>query len=134
GRDAAARRRIAPFRNRRRAGPGAAGSGAVRSPAPARAGGRRVRRRGSATSSEAGLNATEFERRYRVQGDPWAYRSSGYERAKYDATLRACGPGPFAAALELGGSIGVFSARLAPRCRALTTIDFSPTGVRAARA
>jgi SAM-dependent methyltransferase len=80
------------------------------------------------------LNATEFERRYRVQGDPWAYRSSGYERAKYDATLRACGPGPFASALELGGSIGVFSARLAPRCRALTTIDFSPTAVRAARA
>lgn len=80
------------------------------------------------------MNVAEFERRYRADGDPWGYRSSEYERAKYDATLRACGSGPFAAALELGGSIGVFSARLATRCRALTTIDFSPTAVRAARA
>jgi SAM-dependent methyltransferase len=80
------------------------------------------------------VNVTEFEQRYRQEADPWGYRSSGYERAKYDATLRACGPGPFASALELGGSIGVFSARLATRCRALTTIDFSPTAVRAARA
>ena len=80
------------------------------------------------------MNAAEFEQRYRLAGDPWGYRSSDYERAKYDATLKACGPGPFASALELGGSIGVFSARLAPRCRALTTVDFSATAVRAARA
>ena len=80
------------------------------------------------------MNAAEFEQRYRHEGDPWGYRSSGYERAKYDATLRACGPGPFSSALELGGSIGVFSARLAKRCLALVTIDFSPTAVRAARA
>ena len=80
------------------------------------------------------MTAAEFERRYRRDGDPWGYRSSDYERAKYDATLSACGPGPFASALELGGSIGVFSARLAPRCQALTTIDFSPTAVADARA
>ena len=54
---------------------------------------------------------------------------SGYERDKYAATLAACGPGPFAHALELGGSIGVFSAMLAPRCRRLTTIDAAPTAV-----
>jgi hypothetical protein len=41
--------------------------------------------------------------------------SSPYELVKYGATLEACGPGPFRAALELGGSIGVFSAQLAPR-------------------
>jgi SAM-dependent methyltransferase len=80
------------------------------------------------------MTAAEFERRYRRDGDPWGYRSSDYEHAKYDATLSACGPGPFASALELGGSIGVFSALLAPRCHALTTIDFSPTAVAAARA
>lgn len=80
------------------------------------------------------MNAAEFERRYRLEGDPWGYRSSDYERAKYDATLHACGTGQFECALELGGSIGVFSALLAPRCRALTTVDFSPTAVRAARA
>jgi SAM-dependent methyltransferase len=79
------------------------------------------------------MKAAEFERRYRREGDPWGYRSSVYEHAKYDATLSACGPGPFASALELGGSIGVFSARLAQRCDALTTIDGSPTAVAAAR-
>jgi SAM-dependent methyltransferase len=79
------------------------------------------------------VNAAEFERRYRQEGDPWGYHSSVYERAKYDATLEACGQGPFASALELGGAIGVFSARLAPRCDVLTTVDFSPTAVRAAR-
>ncbi len=79
------------------------------------------------------MRAAEFERRYQQDGDPWNYRSSAYERAKYDATLAAGGSGPFASALELGGSIGVFSARLAGRCAALTTIDGSPTAVAAAR-
>ncbi len=75
-----------------------------------------------------------FEAEYRADPDPWGYHSSAYEQAKYTATLAACGPGPFADALELGGSIGVFSARLAPRCRRLTTIDYSATAVRRARA
>jgi hypothetical protein len=75
-----------------------------------------------------------FESQYQADPDPWGYRASAYEQAKYVATLAACGPGPFASALELGGSIGVFSARLAPRCRRLTTIDYSPTAVRLARA
>jgi SAM-dependent methyltransferase len=79
------------------------------------------------------MRASEFERRYQDDGDPWHYCSSEYERAKYDATLTACGSGPFASVLELGGSIGVFSARLAPRCNVLTTIDYSPTAVAAAR-
>jgi predicted O-methyltransferase YrrM len=80
------------------------------------------------------LTADDFERRYRADPDPWRYRSSEYEQAKYAATLAACGAGPFARALELGGSIGVFSARLAPRCRSLTTLDVSPTAVRLAAA
>jgi SAM-dependent methyltransferase len=79
------------------------------------------------------MRASDFEQRYRENVDPWHYRSSAYEAAKYEATLRACGAGPFRCALELGGSIGVFSKLLAPRCRELTTIDFSPTAVLAAR-
>jgi SAM-dependent methyltransferase len=75
-----------------------------------------------------------FEAQYLADPDPWQYRCSAYEQAKYAATLAACGPGPFESALELGGSIGVFSARLAPRCRQLITIDYSPTAVRHARA
>lgn len=79
------------------------------------------------------MTAAEFEARYRADPDPWGYASSPYERGKYAATLAACGPGPFAGALELGGSIGVFSAQLAPRCRSLVTIDGAPTAVAAAR-
>jgi len=75
-----------------------------------------------------------FETQYRADCDPWGYRASAYEQDKYAATLAACGRGPFADALELGGSIGVFSALLAPRCRRLTTIDYSPTAVHRARA
>jgi cyclopropane fatty-acyl-phospholipid synthase-like methyltransferase len=80
------------------------------------------------------MTAEDFEARYRADPDPWGYLASDYERRKYEATLAACGPGPFACALELGGSIGVFSAMLAPRCERLVTVDVSPTAVDSARA
>jgi trans-aconitate methyltransferase len=79
------------------------------------------------------MSTADFEALYRSDPDPWGYTSSAYERDKYAATLAACGPGPFRRALELGGSIGVFSALLAPRCEILTTIDAAPTAVGAAR-
>jgi protein-L-isoaspartate O-methyltransferase len=79
------------------------------------------------------MTLSDFEARYQAEPDPWGYTTSGYERDKYTATLAACGPGPFAHALELGGSIGVFSAMLAPRCHRLTTIDAAPTAVELAR-
>jgi cyclopropane fatty-acyl-phospholipid synthase-like methyltransferase len=79
------------------------------------------------------MTAGDFEARYRADPDPWGYLASEYERAKYAATLAACGPGPFTCALELGGSIGVFSAMLAPRCERLVTVDVSPTAVARAR-
>ena len=75
------------------------------------------------------MSLADFEARYRADPDPWGYHSSAYETAKYAATLDACGPGPFASALELGASIGVFTARLAPRCRRLITLDAAPTAV-----
>ena len=77
--------------------------------------------------------ALNFEALYRRDPDPWGYATSAYERDKYAATLDACGQGPFARALELGGSIGVFSELLAPRCRELTTVDAAPTAVEQAR-
>jgi cyclopropane fatty-acyl-phospholipid synthase-like methyltransferase len=80
------------------------------------------------------MSLHDFERRYREQADPWGYETSAYERAKYDATILACGPGPHECALELGSSIGVLSQRLAPTCRRLVTIDGAPTAIRAARA
>jgi cyclopropane fatty-acyl-phospholipid synthase-like methyltransferase len=80
------------------------------------------------------MTSADFEARYRADPDPWDYLSSEYERKKYAATLAACGPGPFSCALELGSSIGVFSAVVAPRCRRLVTIDAAATAVASARA
>ncbi|HTU31780.1 MAG TPA: SAM-dependent methyltransferase [Solirubrobacteraceae bacterium] len=79
------------------------------------------------------MTLSDFEARYRADPDPWGYMTSAYERDKYAATLAACGAGPFDHALELGASIGVFSAMLAPRCLRLTTIDAAPTAVDIAR-
>jgi SAM-dependent methyltransferase len=79
------------------------------------------------------MDAKGFEALYREQSDPWGYRSSAYEREKYRATVEACGAGPIAAALELGGSIGIFTALLAPRCETLVSLDAAPTAVTAAR-
>jgi SAM-dependent methyltransferase len=79
------------------------------------------------------MASAEFEALYRVNPDPWGYESSDYEREKYAATLAACGPGPFADALELGGSIGVFTTALAPRCQRLVSIDAATTAVNVAR-
>ena len=79
------------------------------------------------------MTLADFEARYRADADPWNYTSSEYESHKYAATLAACGTGPFTRALELGASIGVFSAMLAPRCQSLTTLDAAPTAVSLAR-
>jgi predicted TPR repeat methyltransferase len=80
------------------------------------------------------MSLPDFEALYRADPDPWAYETSDYEQAKYDATVAACGSGPHAHALELGSSIGVLSERLLAVCRRLTTIDGSPTAVEIARA
>jgi trans-aconitate methyltransferase len=79
------------------------------------------------------MSTAQFEALYRANPDPWGYESSAYEREKYQATLAACGPGPFADALELGGSIGVFTAALAPRCGHLISIDSAATAVATAQ-
>ena len=79
------------------------------------------------------MSQSDFEERYRTDPDPWSYATSAYEREKYAATLAACGNPPFGSALELGSSIGIFSALLAPHCRSLVTIDGAPTAVSAAR-
>lgn len=74
-----------------------------------------------------------FERKYETSADPWSYRTSGYERDKYAATLAALPQGPLSRALEVGCSIGVFSRLLAARCEQLVAIDFSTRALALAR-
>ena len=80
---------------------------------------------GPPTSASARMSAERFERLYEASEDPWDYRSSEYERAKYAATLAALGPGRYGRALETGCSIGVFTELLARHCDRLVGLDFS---------
>jgi predicted TPR repeat methyltransferase len=74
-----------------------------------------------------------FERLYEENLDPWGYDARSYERGKYAVTLAALDGRRFARALEVGCSIGAFTASLAPRCGALTALDFSSRAVALAR-
>ena len=61
------------------------------------------------------LPLAHFEDLYRRSADPWGFASSGYEAAKYAATLAALPRDRYARGLEVGCSIGVFTAALAGR-------------------
>jgi SAM-dependent methyltransferase len=74
-----------------------------------------------------------FERRYRGRWDPWHFRTSAYERGRYEATLRSLPGNRYAFAYEPGCSIGELTALLAPRCEQLLATDVSPTAVERAR-
>jgi cyclopropane fatty-acyl-phospholipid synthase-like methyltransferase len=73
-----------------------------------------------------------FERLAREAEDPWNYATSEYEQAKYRTTLEYL-PGRTGRTLELGCSVGVFTAMLAPRTSSLLAVDFSPTALERAR-
>lgn len=69
--------------------------------------------------------AEYFQNLYREKADPWNFGTSPYEDEKYRATLAALPREHYANALEIGCSIGVFTAQLAPRCSSLLGIDVS---------
>ena len=79
------------------------------------------------------LDADWFERLYAADGDPWDFATSEYEAGKYRRTLEILGDRRFARALEVGCSIGVFTAQLAARCDKLVAIDVSARALAAAR-
>jgi len=74
-----------------------------------------------------------FERLARESEDPWDYATSDYEQGKYRRTL-AYLPEQTGRTLELGCSVGVFTAMLARRASRLVAVDFSPTALARARA
>jgi SAM-dependent methyltransferase len=73
-----------------------------------------------------------FERLAHEAEDPWGYATSDYEQDKYRRTLDHL-PERTGRTLELGCSVGVFTAMLAPRCEHLVAVDFSPTALERAR-
>ena len=84
-------------------------------------------------SSASSLPPSYFENMYVADPDPWDFETSEYEAKKYAATLAALPKGRYRAALEIGGSIGVLTEKLAERCQSLLSIDVSKTAQARAR-
>lgn len=79
------------------------------------------------------LEREYFEKLYAESPDPWEFATSEYERRKYEQTLETLQERKFRRALEVGASIGVFTALLAPYCDELLAVDTSERAVSLAR-
>jgi SAM-dependent methyltransferase len=73
-----------------------------------------------------------FQNLYEREIDPWAFETSAYEKAKYEATLDAIGPDG-GDLLEIGCSIGVLTQLLAARCRHVLAVDVADRALAAAQ-
>jgi SAM-dependent methyltransferase len=80
---------------------------------------------GGAESGARARTREYFSRLYQENEDPWNYESSEYEAEKYEASLRALPRQEYKNAFEIGCSIGVFTAKLAPRCKRLLSVDLT---------
>jgi SAM-dependent methyltransferase len=77
---------------------------------------------------------SHFETFYQRGPDPWGFATSAYEAAKYAATLAALPRARYPKALEVGCSIGVFTALLAERCDDLLALEPVASALTQARA
>jgi predicted TPR repeat methyltransferase len=78
-------------------------------------------------SQPQSLPPSYFEKMYRENPDPWQFETSEYEAKKYAATIATLSHSRYRSALEIGGSIGVLTEKLADRCDNLLSIDVSET-------
>ena len=79
------------------------------------------------------LDQQYFEAVYDHDSDPWNFTTSAYEQAKYAATVAALPATAYERALEIGCSIGVLTALLAPLCREIVAVDIAPRPLEIAR-
>jgi SAM-dependent methyltransferase len=79
------------------------------------------------------LGRRYFDELYAGDPDPWRFATSAYERDKYLKTLAALPHPRYAAALEVGCSIGVLTRMLADRCERLLAVDISSLPLLQAR-
>ncbi|WP_171025831.1 class I SAM-dependent DNA methyltransferase [Hymenobacter jeollabukensis] len=79
------------------------------------------------------LCADYFDHVYRANDDPWHFETSPYEHAKYADTLAALPEPHYARAFEIGCSLGVLTAQLAPRCGHLLSVDVAEAALAKAR-
>lgn len=75
-----------------------------------------------------------FVGKYADDPDPWGYETSEYEHKKYRHTLAALPRSRYRSALEIGCSIGVFTAYLASRCDEVLAVDVAEQALQRAKA
>ena len=85
------------------------------------------------TRKNATVPPEYFEEKYKANIDPWQFRTSEYERDKYQATMASLSKDRYASALEVGCSIGVLTRLLSPRCNGLLAIHASATAIEEAK-
>lgn len=73
-----------------------------------------------------------FENLYRRQEDPWQYKSSPFEKEKYQKTLQTI-PQEAQFILEIGCSEGVFTELLLQRGKGVLGVDISETALQRAQ-
>jgi SAM-dependent methyltransferase len=78
-------------------------------------------------------DAAHFRRLYEASPDPWNFRTSPYEHAKYQTTVASLGNRRFRSGFEAGCSIGVLTRLLADRCDRLLAVDVVEAPLSAAR-
>jgi SAM-dependent methyltransferase len=84
----------------------------------------------NATTPRSGsLPPSYFEAKYQAEIDPWQFRTSAYERDKYETTIKGLSKPRYRRVLEVGCAIGVLSALLARRCEELVAVDGSKTAI-----
>lgn len=79
------------------------------------------------------LGREYFDKLYARSRDPWSFETSEYERNKYEQTLSVLAGRRYRYALEVGCSIGVFTAMLAPLCDELLAVDVSEKAIAVAK-
>jgi phosphoglycolate phosphatase-like HAD superfamily hydrolase/SAM-dependent methyltransferase len=71
------------------------------------------------------LPPSYFEALYGNNPDPWQFKTSEYEAKKYTATIAALTKQQYKSGLEIGGSIGILTEKLAPLCKLLLSLEVS---------
>ncbi|MBH0007749.1 PIG-L family deacetylase [Salinibacterium sp. SWN1162] len=79
------------------------------------------------------LNQGFFDNFYGDKKDPWGFETRWYEERKRAITMASLPRERFGQALEVGCSIGMLSAQLAPRCDSLLATDLSAKPLEIAR-
>lgn len=86
------------------------------------------------TEPAPALRPGYFDDLYAENPDPWDFETSDYEAAKYAASIAALGDRHYAEGLEIGCSIGVLTALLAPHCDRLLATDVAAAALARAQA